>query len=182
MSYHLFLKLFGSLALVCNDAVPPDLENTSNDDEEEEDVEEHDAKEGEVEEQDNPGQGLSRTDEASLLLTHLWVEEVVPGGLSKIASVPREEGVEGSDYAGEKKWDPKAKRGGDSHARVVRVDGGGVVPGERPDQIEAKCGNPEKSREQGRESRPVRRIYLVGPREVQEVLYEQEKKNHRQET
>ena len=109
MSYHLFLKLFASLALVCNDAVPPDVENTSNDDEEEEDVEEHDAKEGEVEEQDNPGQGLSGTDEASLLLTHLWVEEVVPGGLSKIASVPREEGVEGSDYAGQKKWDSKAK-------------------------------------------------------------------------
>ena len=143
--YHLFLKLFGSLALVCNDAVPPDVENTSNDNEEEEDVEEHDAKEGEVEEQDNPGQGLSGTDEASLLLTHLWVEEVVPGGLSKIASVPREEGVEGSDYAGEKKWDSEAKRGGDSHARVVRVDGGGVVPGERPDQIETKCGNPEES-------------------------------------
>jgi len=142
---HLFLKLFGSLALVCNNAISLDVENTSNDDEEEEDVEEDDAEEGEVEEQDNPGQRLSGTDEAPLLLTHLGVEEVVPGGLSKNASVPREEGVEGSDYAGEKKRDSEAKRGRDPHARVVRVDGGGVDPGESPDQIEGKSGDPEES-------------------------------------
>ena len=141
----MFLKFICGLILVSDDAVPLRVKYPANNNGEEVGVEEYNAKDGEMEEKENSCQRFSGTDEASLLLTHLGVEEVVPGGLNKSASVPREEGVESSDYAGQKKWDSEAKRGGDSHARVVRVDGGGVVPGESPDHIEGKCGNPEES-------------------------------------
>lgn len=143
---HLILKFFCGLVLVSDDAVPLRVKYPANNNGEEVGVEEDNAKDGEMEEKENSCQRFSGTDEASLLLSHSWVEKVIPGSLRRETSVAREKSVERGEDGGEEKWESKSNRGRNPHAGVVRVDGRGVVPGEGPVQVESESKNPKDCR------------------------------------
>ena len=145
----MFLKFICGLVLVSDDAVSLGVKYPADNDEEEEGVEEHNAEDGEMEEKENSCERFSRTDEASSSLTNSRVENVIPGSFRRFTTVPREKRVEGSNDSGQKERESESNKGRNSHARVVRVDGWGVVPGEGPHEVQSKSKYPKYGRAHG---------------------------------
>ena len=102
-----------------------------------------------MEEKENSCERFSCTDEASASLTNSRVENVIPGSFRRFTTVPREKRVEGSNDSGQKERESESNKGRNSHARVVRVDGWGVVPGESPHEVQSKSKYPKCGRAHG---------------------------------
>ena len=82
--------------------------------------------------------------------------------------------MEGSNDSGQKERESKSNRRRNSHARVVGVDGWGVVPGESPHQVQSKSKYPKDGRAHGRKSCRMCSKYVLRPGHIQKVLTHQQ--------